>query len=180
MRFHLIDRITEVHAGKSLKAFKNLTLGEEYLADHFPTFPVMPGVMMLQTLVEAGAWLLRLSEDFRHSVVVLREVKNIKYGTFMEPGKTMAVEVTLAERSDGLAVFKGKGEMEGQQTVSAKITLATYNLGDRDPHLAGHDARIIEDFRRQGHFLCRSTLGKKPDWSEALAGQATRVSTTQA
>ena len=63
MRFNLIDKIVEVQAGVSLKALKNLTLGEEYLADHFPTFPVMPGVLMLQTLVEAGAWLLRISED---------------------------------------------------------------------------------------------------------------------
>ena len=48
MRFHLVDRILEVQPGQSLRAVKNLTLGEEYLADHFPTFPVMPGVLMLQ------------------------------------------------------------------------------------------------------------------------------------
>jgi 3-hydroxyacyl-[acyl-carrier-protein] dehydratase len=93
MRFNLIDKIVEVQAGVSLKALKNLTLGEEYLADHFPTFPVMPGVLMLQTLVEAGAWLLRISEDFAHSVIVLREAKNIKYGNFMEPGKQMLITV---------------------------------------------------------------------------------------
>ena len=56
MRFNLVDRIVEVQPGRSLQAVKNLTLGEEYLADHFPTFPVMPGVLMLETLVEAGAW----------------------------------------------------------------------------------------------------------------------------
>src|SRR5215204_6988580 len=111
MRFHLIDRITEVNPGHSLRAVKNLTLGEEYLADHFPTFPVMPGVLMLQTLVEAGAWLLRLSEDYRHSVIVLREVKNIKYGTFVEPGKQLSFQVDLAERGDEVATFKGKGEV---------------------------------------------------------------------
>src|SRR5215204_311200 len=142
MRFHLIDRIVEVQAGRSLRAVKNLTLGEEYLADHFPTFPVMPGVLMLQTLVEAGAWLLRLSEDYRHSVIVLREVRNIKYGSFMEPGKQMAISVELAERGEGVATFKGKGESEGQTTVSAKVTLATYNLRDVNPALAGSDERI--------------------------------------
>ena len=73
MRFNLIDRIVELQPGRSLWAYKNLTLGEEYLADHFPTFPVMPGVLMLHTLVEAGAWLLRLSDDYRYSVVTLRE-----------------------------------------------------------------------------------------------------------
>src|SRR5262245_32679792 len=169
MRFHLIDRIVEVRPGQTLSAFKNLTLGEEYLADHFPTFPVMPGVLMLQTLVEAGAWLLRLSEDYRHSVVVLREVKNIKYGTFMEPGRRMEVRVDLAERSDGLATIKGKGEMGGQQTVTARIVLATYNLSDRDASLSEVDAGIVTDLRRQCQFLYRAHGQKNPDLQNALA-----------
>src|SRR5215212_8483425 len=97
MRFTLVDRIIEVEVGKSLRMVKNLTLGEEYLADHFPTFPVMPGVMMLQTFVEAGAWLLRLTEDYQHSVIVLREVKGVKYGNLMEPGKSMQVAIELSE-----------------------------------------------------------------------------------
>src|ERR1700757_4778209 len=113
MRFNLIDRIVAVQPGKSLQAVKNLTLAEEYLADHFPTFPVMPGVLMLQTLVEAGAWLLRLTEDYRHSVIVLREARNVKYGTFMEPGRQLQVTVELVEYNERQAVFKGKGESEG-------------------------------------------------------------------
>src|SRR5262245_22511352 len=133
MRFHLVDRILEVQPGKVIRAAKNLTLGEEYLADHFPTFPVMPGVMMLQTLVEAGAWLLRMSSDFRHSVITLKEAKGLKYGTFMEPGKQLLVTMELTEQSDGLASFKGKGEMDGAQTVTAKLTLACSNLRDRNP-----------------------------------------------
>ncbi len=149
MRFNLIDRIVEVCPGKSLRAIKNLTLGEEYLADHFPTFPVMPGVLMLQTLVEAGAWLLRVTDDFAQSVIVLREVKNVKYGSFMEPGKQMSVGVELIERGGGLAMFKGKGESEGQTTVSARLSLVCYNLRDRDPALQGRDERIIRHLREQ-------------------------------
>ena len=81
MRFQLVDRILEVEPGRRIRIVKNLTLAEEYLADHFPTFPVMPGVLMLQTLVEAAAWLLRISDDFRHSIITLREARNVKYGT---------------------------------------------------------------------------------------------------
>ena len=97
MRFTLLDRIDAYQPGKFLRGCKFLTLGEEYLADHFPTFPVMPGVLMLQTLVEAGAWLLRISDDFRHSVIVLREARNVKYGSFMQPGKTLVVTAEVAE-----------------------------------------------------------------------------------
>src|SRR6188768_2956586 len=119
MRFHLIDRIVEVNQGRSLRALKNLTLGEEYLADHFPSFPVMPGVLMLQALVEAGAWLLRVSEEFRYSVIVLREAKNVKYGHFMEPGRQMVLTADLVEKDDQFATLKGKGEADGKTTVSA-------------------------------------------------------------
>jgi len=147
MRFNLIDRIVEVQPGRSLQAVKNLTLGEEYLADHFPTFPVMPGVLMLETLVEAGAWLLRLTDDFASSVIVLREAKGVKYGTFMEPGKQMRISVELVERGDGMASFKGKGETEGQSTVSARLVLAHYNLRDRDPGKKLADEQLVEHFR---------------------------------
>src|SRR5256885_14138629 len=109
MRFHLIDRIDAWEPGKSLKASKFLALGEEYLADHFPRFPVMPGVLMLQATVEAAAWLWRASTNFQHPVIVLREVKNVKYGTFMQPGRRMDVAVDLVKQEGSLATFKGKG-----------------------------------------------------------------------
>jgi 3-hydroxyacyl-[acyl-carrier-protein] dehydratase len=153
MRFNLVDRITEVQPGKSLRAVKNLTLGEEYLADHFPTFPVMPGVLMLETLVEAGAWLLRLTDDFKHSVIALREARNVKFGTFMEPGKQLAVTVELVEQDEGWALLKGKGEAEGQSTVTAKLTLARYNLADRDPVWKDADERLQRHWRGLYAFL---------------------------
>jgi 3-hydroxyacyl-[acyl-carrier-protein] dehydratase len=157
MRFHLVDRIVEWVPGKSLRAVKNLTLGEEYLADHFPTFPVMPGVLMLQTLVESAAWLLRLSEDFRHSVIVLREAKNVKYGTFMQPGKQMNVEVELAAQDEKTATFKGKGEVGGASTVSARFTLDRYNLRDRNPAFAAADERIVQYLRGLSAVLTRTS-----------------------
>jgi 3-hydroxyacyl-[acyl-carrier-protein] dehydratase len=147
MRFNLVDRIVEVQPGRLIRVVKNLTLGEEYLADHFPTFPVMPGVLMLQTLVEAGAWLLRISEDFRHSIIVLREAKNVKYGTFMEPGRRMEATAELVEREGPLAVFKARGEVQGNLTVSARITVCSYNLQERNPDLRAADERIVQHLR---------------------------------
>jgi 3-hydroxyacyl-[acyl-carrier-protein] dehydratase len=149
MRFNLVDRIVEVQPGRSLRAVKNLTLGEEYLADHFPDFPVMPGVLMLQALAEAGAWLLRLTDDYRHSVIVLREAKNVKYGTFVEPGNQLQITVELVQQDEATAVFKGKGEVEGNTAVSAKLTLGRCNLADRHPALRPTDDEIVRHLRRQ-------------------------------
>jgi 3-hydroxyacyl-[acyl-carrier-protein] dehydratase len=83
----------------------------------------------------------------------LREVKNIKYGTFMEPGKQMTVGVELIERGDGRATFKGKGEAEGQSAVSARLTLAHYNLRDRDEGLKANDERIVRHLRERAGWL---------------------------
>jgi 3-hydroxyacyl-[acyl-carrier-protein] dehydratase len=163
MRFNLVDRIVSVEPGRLIRVEKHLTLGEEYLADHFPTFPVMPGVLMLQALVEAGAWLLRLTEDFRHSIIVLREARNVKYGSFVEPGKTLAVSVELAGPHeggpDGLVAFKGKGEVDGNATVSARLSLVRYNLRDRNPGWQDVDNRIVGHFRQQYALLTGAHAG---------------------
>jgi len=163
MRFNLVDRILEVEAGRQIRVEKYLTLAEEYLADHFPTFPVMPGVLMLQTLVEASAWLLRVTEDFRHSVIVLREARNVKYGSFVEPGRTLVVTAELTgpldDGPDGLVAFKGKGEVDGTPTVSARLCLTRYNLGDRNPSWREIDQRIVSQLRGQHAVLTGAFAG---------------------
>ena len=153
MRFQLIDRIDAFQPGKSLRGCKFLALGEEYLADHFPRFPVMPGVLMLQTLVEAASWLWRGSSGYRHSIIVLREVKNVKYGTFMQPGRRMDVAVEFASETADVGTFKGKGlDDSGQQTVSALFVLHGYSLADRGP------AGVAADELLRTHWKSRWAL----------------------
>ena len=147
MRFNLVDRILDVEPGRLIRASKYLTLGEEYLADHFPTFPVMPGVLMLQALVEASSWLLRLQDDYRYSIYVLREARGVKYGTFMEPGREMSITAELTGQEGATATFKAKGEVSGAATVAARFTLAGYNLRDRDPALAERDEALVKHLR---------------------------------
>ena len=103
-----------MNRGQSLVAVKNLSLAEEYLADHFPGFPVMPGVLMLEALTQAGAWLVRDMEDFAHSVIVLKKAKMIKYGSFVEPGRQLQIRVDLVSHDDREASFKGEGTIDGQ------------------------------------------------------------------
>jgi 3-hydroxyacyl-[acyl-carrier-protein] dehydratase len=158
MRFQLIDRITALDDHRTLRAVKHLTLGEEYLADHFPSFPVMPGVLMLEALVESAAWLLRLRDQFQHSVIVLREARNVKYGSFVQPGWRLDLSVELSEEGAELATFKGKGEVNGTPTVSAKWTVARYNLRDRNPAWRERDERLVQHFRSQAVVLGAEAL----------------------
>jgi 3-hydroxyacyl-[acyl-carrier-protein] dehydratase len=132
---------------------KRLTVGEEYLADHFPGFPVMPGVMMLQCLVEAASWLIRLTDEYRHSVTMLREVKSIKYGNFLRPGQTMDVNVEWISHVPGAVVLKGRGENQSSQTVAAQFTVARYNLADRNPSMKAQDERLIRHWREMFELI---------------------------
>jgi 3-hydroxyacyl-[acyl-carrier-protein] dehydratase len=160
MRFNLVDRIHAWEPGKRLTASKALTLGEEYLADHFPTFPVMPGVLMLQALAEASAWLWRVTNDFKHTVVVLREVKNCKYGTFMPPGQTLELATELVKSEEATATFRGKGNvLGGGQTVNAQLTLMGYNVRDRLPDAQPTDDRLRTHWRERWNWL---TQGVRP------------------
>lgn len=147
MRFTLIDRIVALEPGKSVTAVKNLSMAEEYLADHFPGFPVLPGVLMLEAMTEAAAWLVRVTGDFKHSVVVLKEARNVKYNKFVEPGQTLKVVAELVGQDDHEAKFKTHGEVDGEQAVSARLTLATYNLADADPDRALTDEVVKHKMR---------------------------------
>lgn len=139
MRFLLIDRITELTPKTSISAIKNLSLAEEYLADHFPGFPVMPGVLMLEALVQAGAWLMRVSDDFAYSTILLQETKAVRYNNFVSPGKSLDIQLTVRKIDGEKWEFQGAGTVGGNSAVSARLMLAGFNLADRNADLASAD-----------------------------------------
>jgi 3-hydroxyacyl-[acyl-carrier-protein] dehydratase len=161
MRFVLIDRITELNRGQSLTAVKNLSLAEEYLADHFPGFPVMPGVLMLEALTQAGAWLIRDMEDFAHSVILLKQAKTIKYGSFFEPGRQLKIHVDLVTHGESETTFKGVGTIEGQEVVKGRFVLTRYNLRDRSPNLHATDTLITAGLRDLFATLRKGSVGAR-------------------
>ena len=158
MRFWLLDSIRSYTPDTQLTAVKNVTLTEEYLADHFPEFPVLPGVFMLQAATEAGAWLLRLSEDFAHSIITLKEAKNVKYADFVPPGQTLTVTVSLLKKDERLATLKVEGAMGERTTLSGRLVLERYNLVDRDPQQQSIDEQLTQYFRRVRNVLLDARL----------------------
>ena len=91
MRFTLIDQIVSLEPGDTITAVKSPTLSEDYSKDHFPLFPVMPGVLMLEAMYQTAAWLVRKTDDFSHSMVLLKEARTVKYAGFVRPGQMLRV-----------------------------------------------------------------------------------------
>lgn len=149
MKFVLIDKIIELNAGLTLKAVKNVSLAEEYLADHFPDFPVLPGVMMIEALTQAAAMLVHVTNDFSHSMVVLAEVKNAKYKSFVKPGNSLEISITAKSITATNSSFVAEGTCKGRSMVEARLELRHFNLAEKDPALADIDQKLKAELHRR-------------------------------
>ena len=157
MKFNLLDTVESI-SPQRIVATKHVSLAEEYLADHFPTFPVLPGVMMLEALTQAAGWVMHLRTDFAKSFAVLKEAKNVKYGNFVAPGNHLRVEVEFIKETPGGGAFKAAGTVNGNAAVTARIEIAYFNLADKQPELADLDARLIEHHRRRWGLIAPSEI----------------------
>ena len=148
MRFSQLDRILELDKGASIKAVKCLSLSEEYLNDHFPRFPVMPGVLMLESMFQASMWLIRETNDFKHSTVVLREAKSMKFQGFVQPGSSLVVDAEIKKVEDSITKLKVVGTIDGKPSVSGRLSIESYNLADREGRDKAVDEYMIHQFRK--------------------------------
>jgi len=152
VKFNLIDKIEQL-TGERIVGVKYVSLAEEYLADHFPTFPVLPGVMMLEAVVQAAGWLMHHRTNFERSMAVLKEARNVKYGNFVAPGNFLRVEVDYLKPTEAGASFKAVGMVGTLVAVQMRVELAYFNLADKNPALAEIDARLIEDHHRRWELI---------------------------
>jgi len=118
MKFCLNDQVLEVGPDRAV-AIKNVTAAEEYLEDHFPSFPVLPGVFMLEVMVQAARAVLA---ERGLKQMMLGEVKALRYGSFVRPGESLRVEVSLIKEADGHFAFKGTGLRVGHGTSDLSDT----------------------------------------------------------
>jgi len=149
MQFHLVDRIEQVEPGKRIVTSKALSLAEEYLADHFPAFPVMPGVLMIEAMVQAAAWLVRIEQDFAKSMVVLTTARNVKYTYFVKPGNILRCEVEVMEIGPEKSRFKAAGYVGDRQAVAGRIELRSFNLFDENRGPASSDESIVAQLHQR-------------------------------
>jgi UDP-N-acetylglucosamine acyltransferase len=117
----LIDTVTEHDPGRRIVAVKNLTVNEEFFTGHFPGAPLMPGVLMIETLTQAATLLL---VDQVPGRVALRGVENAKFRRQVVPGDQLRLEVSVARRRGCVVRAIGSASVDDQTVAEAELILA--------------------------------------------------------
>ncbi len=153
MRFAQLDRIVAIEPGRAITGIKSLSLSEEYLQDHFPRFPVMPGVLMLESIFQVAMYLIRVTDEFKTSMVVLRETRNFKFQGFVQPGDQLVVCARWQSADGAMVKLKVDGEIGGKTAVSGVLIVERFNLADRGLGSAASDAYINHQFQKKYRLL---------------------------
>ena len=122
--FLLVDKVVELdEEEKRILAIKNVTTNEPFFPGHFPGNPIMPGVLILEALAQAGA-ILFAKIDPSHKISVLLSVNNVKFRTAVHPGDTLQLECQGIHRSSSGGRAKGRATVNGKLACEAEICFA--------------------------------------------------------
>ena len=118
----LVDRILELDPGKRAKGLKNVTANESFFQGHYPGRPIMPGVLIIEAMAQAGAVILLTFEEFRHYVPVIGAIDDVKLRRPVVPGDTLISDVELLWIKSGIGRIKGVCTVEGLVVASMEMT----------------------------------------------------------
>ena len=125
--FLLVDRVVEFQKDKRVLAYKNVTCNEPFFTGHFPGHPVMPGVLVIEALAQAGGLLTQLSRDpgaGDGQTFYLVKVDNAKFSRMVVPGDRLELDVELRRRIRNMAQYVGIARVDGEQVACAEILCA--------------------------------------------------------
>lgn len=124
--FLLVDRVVELEPHKRVLAHKNVTINEPFFQGHFPGHPVMPGVLVIEALAQAGGVLWQLSHNgtAEGRVFYLVKVDKAKFSKMVVPGDRLELEVSLKRTIRNMALYEGVARVDGQQVACAEIFCA--------------------------------------------------------
>ena len=124
--FLLIDRVVEFERNNRVLAYKNLTINEPFFQGHFPVQPVMPGVLVIEALAQAGGVLYQLSKGARieDKVFYLVKVENARFSKMIVPGDRMMLEVSIKRRIRNMAWYSGTASVDGNEAARADFLCA--------------------------------------------------------
>ncbi|HEY8011395.1 MAG TPA: 3-hydroxyacyl-ACP dehydratase FabZ [Rudaea sp.] len=130
--FLLVDRVIEYEIGKRVRALKNVSVNEPFFQGHFPNYPVMPGVLIIEALAQASGVLVHLSNDYApdaHPLYFLVKVDKAKFSKIVLPGDQLVLDVELKRMIRNMAIFHGRASVAGQPVAEAEIMCAESAAG---------------------------------------------------
>ncbi len=125
--FLLVDRVVELEPNKRILAYKHVTINEPFFQGHFPGRPVMPGVLVVEAMAQAGGLLTQLSknsDDDPEQAFYLVKVDNAKFSRMVVPGDRLELEVVLKRQIRNMAQYIGIARVDGEQVACAEILCA--------------------------------------------------------
>jgi 3-hydroxyacyl-[acyl-carrier-protein] dehydratase len=121
--FLLIDRVLEFEPQKSVVAIKNVTMNEPFFQGHFPGAPIMPGVLVIEAMAQAGAVLLLSELEDRHSkLAVFTGIDGAKFRRSITPGDQLRIEVNVVSFRPRAGKMEGKAFIDGKLACEATLT----------------------------------------------------------
>ena len=123
MRYLLLDRILSLEPGQRAVGIKNVTMSEDFLAHHFPRQPVMPGMLIVEAMVQLASWTLAAGCDFQQRAL-LCAIQRAKFKRFVRPGDCLRIEVSLQHATQDVASFNGRAQVDAQEVTSAQFTVS--------------------------------------------------------
>jgi 3-hydroxyacyl-[acyl-carrier-protein] dehydratase len=134
--FLLIDRVVELEPGKRVVAMKSVTANEPQFTGHFPGRPIMPGVLMVEALAQAGAVAVLSLPEYRGKLALFAGIDECRFRRTVLPGDTLRLEVTLEKLRGVFGRGRGVASVDGEVAVEATISFVI----PRDQSIAGGEA----------------------------------------
>jgi beta-hydroxyacyl-ACP dehydratase FabZ len=132
--FLLVDRVLEMEPGKRIVAIKNVTFNEPFFPGHFPGAPVMPGVLIVEAMAQAGAVLL-LGDvpDRENKLFLFTGIDKARFRRTVVPGDRLTLTVEVLKLRARTCKLKARAEVDGQRAAEAEILSALVERGDSGP-----------------------------------------------
>lgn len=129
--FLLVDRIIDMVPSKTVVALKNVTCNEQFFQGHFPDWKIMPGVLIVEAMAQAGAVLLFSSiPDPETKFVVLSKIDKAKFKKMVVPGDQLRLEVEWTRGKGKICQMKGKAFVDGETAAEAEIYASVLDLAE--------------------------------------------------
>lgn len=122
--FLLVDRVIEMTPGERAVGIKNVTVNEEFFQGHFPEYPVMPGVLIVEAMAQVGGVALLSLEEHQDKMALFAGINNIRFRRQVKPGDVLRIEVELGAFRRGIGTGTATATVDGEVACRGELMFA--------------------------------------------------------